>query len=276
MFSTEPITCATLDSTKGSFTYLVDEGKTAHNPGGLLSHHDNGPRRRHRDSRRYRRARTDEDGLVNGKEVTGGGPDLIREALARDGLEPDDVYYVILMHLHYDHVPNIDLFPEAEFFVQESELAAARNPLPPVKQVYDADILDELAALETTIVDGGYASARESSYATRRVTPKGVSRSSSRRLRDPTPLSATWPTANRTSNLVTRPSSTATGRRSRRRPSSTTTLPSAFTSTCGRATRASRSSGTASERTERSYPVTTAVFSGRPSDRLVRLVTDQE
>lgn len=45
-----------------------------------------------------------------------------REALARLGVDPAAVTRVLLTHLHYDHVGNLDAFPNAEFLVPDLEL----------------------------------------------------------------------------------------------------------------------------------------------------------
>jgi glyoxylase-like metal-dependent hydrolase (beta-lactamase superfamily II) len=44
------------------------------------------------------------------------------DALALFGVEPADVDYVVLTHLHYDHVGNFHRFPRAEFHLQEPEM----------------------------------------------------------------------------------------------------------------------------------------------------------
>jgi glyoxylase-like metal-dependent hydrolase (beta-lactamase superfamily II) len=56
-----------------------------------------------------------------------------RDALSDLGIDPADVSRVILSHLHYDHVGNLDLFPRARIFVPETELSfwtsdMARHP----------------------------------------------------------------------------------------------------------------------------------------------------
>lgn len=91
-----------------------------------------------------------------GREITNGGPQPIREGLAEHGLEPADVDYVTLTHLHYDHACNNDLFPDAEFLVQREEWEAAHDPLPIMSRVYFDEHLDELEGLNLTLIDGGY------------------------------------------------------------------------------------------------------------------------
>lgn len=44
------------------------------------------------------------------------------------GVRPQDIDYVILTHLHWDHAANNHLFPNAKFLVQRSELRYAYAP----------------------------------------------------------------------------------------------------------------------------------------------------
>jgi glyoxylase-like metal-dependent hydrolase (beta-lactamase superfamily II) len=48
--------------------------------------------------------------------------------LARHGVAPSDVEVVVLTHLHFDHVGNVELFPNARFVVQRDELALGLAP----------------------------------------------------------------------------------------------------------------------------------------------------
>ncbi|HYH92885.1 MAG TPA: N-acyl homoserine lactonase family protein [Candidatus Saccharimonadales bacterium] len=49
-------------------------------------------------------------------------------ALRLAGLDPKDVEYVVLTHLHWDHAGNCDLFPDASVLVQDAELRYAIAP----------------------------------------------------------------------------------------------------------------------------------------------------
>jgi glyoxylase-like metal-dependent hydrolase (beta-lactamase superfamily II) len=55
------------------------------------------------------------------------GQDLV-EGLRKHGVEPEEIDIVILTHLHFDHVGNNELFPNATFIVQKDELPQATNP----------------------------------------------------------------------------------------------------------------------------------------------------
>jgi glyoxylase-like metal-dependent hydrolase (beta-lactamase superfamily II) len=49
----------------------------------------------------------------------------VREGLAALGIAPDTIRTVIMSHLHYDHAGNCDLFPNARYHLQDSEMAYA-------------------------------------------------------------------------------------------------------------------------------------------------------
>ena len=49
----------------------------------------------------------------------------IGEGLKAIGIEPDHVDHVIATHLHWDHAGNYDLFPNARYHVQDTEMAYA-------------------------------------------------------------------------------------------------------------------------------------------------------
>ncbi len=52
-----------------------------------------------------------------------------REALARVGVELASVARVLVTHLHYDHIGNLDAFPHAELVVPARELSFWTDPL---------------------------------------------------------------------------------------------------------------------------------------------------
>lgn len=63
-------------------------------------------------------------------------------ALARLGVDPSAVPYVILSHLHYDHVGDLDPFTSAQFVLQAEELAFWTGPYagrPEVRRYVEVD-----------------------------------------------------------------------------------------------------------------------------------------
>lgn len=68
--------------------------------------------------------------LPHGVEKFGGRFTVKRtlvSQLAQLGLKPDDIHYVALSHIHFDHAGNVDLFAKATFIIPAKELAAARG-----------------------------------------------------------------------------------------------------------------------------------------------------
>ena len=66
--------------------------------------------------------------LPEGEEKFGGRftqPTTLRSQLAQLGLEPDDIDYVALSHLHQDHTGNIGLFPHSTFLIFAEEMEYA-------------------------------------------------------------------------------------------------------------------------------------------------------
>jgi len=49
----------------------------------------------------------------------------VGEGLKALGVEPDKVEHVIATHMHWDHAGNYDLFPNARYHVQDTEMAYA-------------------------------------------------------------------------------------------------------------------------------------------------------
>jgi N-acyl homoserine lactone hydrolase len=66
----------------------------------------------------------------------GGGHEVLRQELEREGVTPEDIDYVILTHLHFDHADNLELFPGACVVVQRQELFAAIDPVPSQRLFY--------------------------------------------------------------------------------------------------------------------------------------------
>lgn len=62
-------------------------------------------------------------------------PDYVLRAA---GAEPGEIKKVIITHLHWDHCYNNHLFPNAEFYVQKSEMHNAIDPLPKFERTYEA------------------------------------------------------------------------------------------------------------------------------------------
>lgn len=56
--------------------------------------------------------------------------DAMSAQLAKIGLKPEDIKYVVLGHMHLDHAGNMQRFPNATFVIQNDELKAAFWPDP--------------------------------------------------------------------------------------------------------------------------------------------------
>jgi len=74
----------------------------------------------------------------------------LRDSLAAENLAPSDISMVINTHLHFDHAGNNRMFPDAEIFVQRSELEFARNPPKFLRGGYIRDMFEtpNLRAIE--------------------------------------------------------------------------------------------------------------------------------
>ena len=70
----------------------------------------------------------------HGKEIFGGRFSVKRtltSQLAALNLRPDQIRYVGMSHLHFDHTGNVGLFAKSTFLIAAAELAAARASKPP-------------------------------------------------------------------------------------------------------------------------------------------------
>ncbi|WP_274362076.1 N-acyl homoserine lactonase family protein [Paenibacillus thermotolerans] len=68
------------------------------------------------------------------------GEDTLSQ-LAKHGLRPADIDIVILSHLHYDHIANVQLFDKAKIVVNKKGWEAAQLPVHPVFDVFPKDVL---------------------------------------------------------------------------------------------------------------------------------------
>jgi glyoxylase-like metal-dependent hydrolase (beta-lactamase superfamily II) len=64
-----------------------------------------------------------------------------RFALKRIGWNTENVDWVILTHLHWDHCGNNHLFERTEFIVQEEEVRYAKSPLPTHAVAYETPLI---------------------------------------------------------------------------------------------------------------------------------------
>ncbi len=149
MYTIHPIHAGTFDLQKSGMTYLVDEGFTMRTPVIVFLLRPTDPA----DPVIVVDAGA-EDGHVAGRMITDGGPDPIREKLAEYDLTPSDVDYLVLTHLHHDHAANVDMFPAATVIVQETELAATKNPLPYMERTYIENHVMAVEDADTRIIDG--------------------------------------------------------------------------------------------------------------------------
>jgi glyoxylase-like metal-dependent hydrolase (beta-lactamase superfamily II) len=83
------------------------------------------------------------------------------QALALVGVDPAAVGTVVLSHLHFDHMGNVELFPHAEVVVQRDEHAFWTGPdasTPPVRSMTDPVALAALERIDAQgrlrLVDG--------------------------------------------------------------------------------------------------------------------------
>jgi glyoxylase-like metal-dependent hydrolase (beta-lactamase superfamily II) len=68
--------------------------------------------------------------------------------LAAAGVEPGEVGTIVLSHLHFDHIGNLELFPEAELVVQAAEMEFWSDPIarrPQFASVAERSYLDTVA-----------------------------------------------------------------------------------------------------------------------------------
>lgn len=91
-------------------------------------------------------------------EARGGGVEMLRGALAKIGVKPEQIGMLILSHLHFDHAWNLELFPQAQIVVQRTELFHAIDPVP-TQRIYYAKpsylpLLDRRRPSGLRLIDG--------------------------------------------------------------------------------------------------------------------------
>jgi len=75
--------------------------------------------------------------------------DWVIPCLARIGMVPADIDYVVQSHLHFDHTGGLEFLKQSKIFIQRQELAVARKPPIYQKDVYvDADFEHDLDWIE--------------------------------------------------------------------------------------------------------------------------------
>lgn len=82
----------------------------------------------------------------------------ICHALAQQGVRPEEIDVVVLSHLHFDHVANVDLFPGATWYVHDQELLAgqqdAATPTPYLQWMIQQPQLERIGQVETVLLPG--------------------------------------------------------------------------------------------------------------------------
>lgn len=74
--------------------------------------------------------------------VRGNVKENFEKKLSELGLTFEDVNHVALSHLHWDHIENCDLFPNAKIYIQRKEMAYAAAPIDPL--YYEPDDIADL------------------------------------------------------------------------------------------------------------------------------------
>jgi glyoxylase-like metal-dependent hydrolase (beta-lactamase superfamily II) len=94
------------------------------------------------------------NGFVHNFPVLGGGENGVREALSKAGVKPEDIEILIITHLHFDHVANVQLFHNARIFVQKKEWKSAFDPPIHYRLVYDTKMIQPLEDMDLCLIDG--------------------------------------------------------------------------------------------------------------------------
>jgi N-acyl homoserine lactone hydrolase len=77
-------------------------------------------------------------------EATGGGHASLIEGLRAVGVRPEEINFVVLTHLHFDHAWNLDLFSDACVIVQRDEVFHGVDPVATQRIYYFKETLIDL------------------------------------------------------------------------------------------------------------------------------------
>lgn len=78
----------------------------------------------------------------------------VEEGLKAIGLSPDSIEHVIVTHLHYDHAGNHDMFPRAQYHLQDCEMAYATGRCMCHQQLRAPFEGEDVAAMVRKVFDG--------------------------------------------------------------------------------------------------------------------------
>ncbi|HOW56795.1 MAG TPA: N-acyl homoserine lactonase family protein [Smithellaceae bacterium] len=98
--------------------------------------------------------------IIDGKAWAGspaeGGEKWVLQALAAEGLTPDEIDTVIYSHLHNDHAGNCHLFPHARHVFQDAEWKELLDPLPSmmIRGDFDQSLIPEMKSLNCQRIVG--------------------------------------------------------------------------------------------------------------------------
>jgi N-acyl homoserine lactone hydrolase len=87
---------------------------------------------------------------------TGGSGDRpgLMAALKQRGIDRDDIRSVVLSHLHFDHMANVECFPKAEIILHESEFAYVQDHKHTDPAISRFQVEGLLRSPHLTLVDG--------------------------------------------------------------------------------------------------------------------------
>ena len=90
----------------------------------------------------------------NQAEGEGRGRTFLRcpaESMKLIGVDADEVEDVVISHMHYDHVGNLDLFPKANFHIQDEDLSFVTGRAMTYKPLRHSFVLGEVLQMVTAV-----------------------------------------------------------------------------------------------------------------------------